>query len=1024
MPRTRTQNVTAAQWSPNGGALGAPDLTVPANQIFGANVFSPSVQRQRVPSEIFKRLQETLDQGLPLDPILADAVASAMKEWAMEKGATHFTHWFQPLTGSTAEKHDSFYGPTGDGAAIAEFSGKELIQGEPDASSFPTGGIRATFEARGYTAWDPTSPAFILENPNGALLCIPTAFASWTGEALDHKIPLLRSMDALSKSAVRALRLLGDSATDRVFTTVGPEQEYFLIDEQYYFERPDLINTGRTLFGAKPPKGHELDDHYFGSIPERVLACMLETERELAKLGVPIKTRHNEVAPAQYEVAPIFENSNVGSDHQQLTMQIMQNVARRYGLVCLLHEKPFAGVNGSGKHNNWSMGTDTGSNLLEPGATPHENHRFLFFCAAVIQAVNKHQALLRASIASPGQDHRLGANEAPPAIISIFLGAELEKVYSALESGSDDAATPKSELELGSSVLPALPKHGGDRNRTSPFAFTGNKFEFRALGSSQSLALPNTVLNTIVAEAIDDLSDKLEAKGGGEEAVLEIVRDAYAAEQADRVRRRQLLRGVARGGRGARAVQPQADAGRAAVAGQRADRRGVLALRRAVRARARVPLRGVRRAVRDEPQHRGGDGGRHGAHAPAPGRAAVHGAARRRRGRRRGGEADGRDHRPRRRLRREDLRARGGQRRPPRDRGRARGRQVRADDGGPGDGGGPRGRRQARADRAGLALAAAEVLGDPLHQVASWPAGAALRRLRPAGACNAVDAVGPTSDAACHARTAEALGDRPAAARAAGRSRDEGHVEAATDVGTLLLHAADQVITRRCFQDGAGSPPRARGCAAAAPPRPRRCSTCGANIGYFSGPRRPRASARSGTVVAVEPDGGQPAPAARTTCGATGATTPTVVPAAAVDARAACRRCGSAPTNTGDHQTHPTAQAGDALVPGVALDDLLDGIRLDVVKIDTQGSDHLVVAGLEHTLAASPDAVLLVELWLDGLADRGLRAEDVLAGYRRTGRALGLLQDDGTAPRASDDEILSTAAGWEGRWVNLVLEPA
>jgi glutamine synthetase len=531
MPRTRTQNVTAAQWSPNGGALGAPDLTVPANQIFGANVFSPSVQRQRVPSEIFKRLQETLDQGLPLDPILADAVASAMKEWAMEKGATHFTHWFQPLTGSTAEKHDSFYGPTGDGAAIAEFSGKELIQGEPDASSFPTGGIRATFEARGYTAWDPTSPAFILENPNGALLCIPTAFASWTGEALDHKIPLLRSMDALSRSAVRALRLLGDSATQRVFTTVGAEQEYFLIDEQYYFERPDLINTGRTLFGAKPPKGHELDDHYFGSIPERVLACMLETEKELAKLGVPIKTRHNEVAPAQYEVAPIFENSNVGSDHQQLTMQIMQNVARRYGLVCLLHEKPFAGVNGSGKHNNWSMGTDTGHNLLEPGATPHENSKFLFFCAAVIQAVNKHQALLRASIASPGQDHRLGANEAPPAIISIFLGAELEKVYGALESGSDDAATPKSELELGASTLPALPKHGGDRNRTSPFAFTGNKFEFRALGSSQSLALPNTVLNTIVAEAIDDLADKLEAEGAGEDAVLEVVRDAYAANK-------------------------------------------------------------------------------------------------------------------------------------------------------------------------------------------------------------------------------------------------------------------------------------------------------------------------------------------------------------------------------------------------------------------------------------------------------------------------------------------------------------
>ncbi|HEX6024410.1 MAG TPA: glutamine synthetase III, partial [Solirubrobacter sp.] len=453
------------------------------------------------------------------------------KEWALENGATHYTHMFQPLTGSTAEKHDSFYNPSGEGTAIAEFSGKELIQGEPDASSFPTGGIRATFEARGYTAWDPSSPAFILENPNGALLCIPTAFASWTGEALDHKIPLLRSMDALSRSAVGALRLFGDTATQRVFTTVGPEQEYFLIDEQYYFERPDLVTTGRTLFGAKPPKGHELDDHYFGSIPERVLACMLETERELTKLGVPIKTRHNEVAPAQYEVAPIFENSNVGSDHQQLTMQIMQNVARRYGLVCLLHEKPFAGVNGSGKHNNWSMGTDTGMNLLEPGDTPHENLLFLFFCAAVIQAVNRHQALLRASVANAGQDHRLGANEAPPAIISIFLGAELEKIFKAIETGSGDAATPQAYLSLGASVLPRLPLHGGDRNRTSPFAFTGNKFEFRALGSSMSLAMPNTVLNTIVAEAIDDLADKLEAATSGgaslEEGVLEVVKRSW-----------------------------------------------------------------------------------------------------------------------------------------------------------------------------------------------------------------------------------------------------------------------------------------------------------------------------------------------------------------------------------------------------------------------------------------------------------------------------------------------------------------
>jgi glutamine synthetase len=535
MPRTRMTNVSAAQWSPNGGAMGQSDLTQAGAYGFGANVFSPEIQRQRLPKAVYKRLQENLEAGDPLDPGLADAVAAAMKEWAMERGCTHFTHWFQPLTGSTAEKHDSFYNPTGDGNALAEFSGKELIQGEPDASSFPTGGIRATFEARGYTAWDPSSPAFILENPNGALLCIPTAFASWTGEALDHKIPLLRSMDALSRSAVRALKLLGNEDARRVFTTIGPEQEYFLIDENFYFERPDLVTTGRTLFGAKPPKGHELDDHYFGSIPERVLAFMLEAEREMAKLGIPIKTRHNEVAPGQYEFAPVFENSNVGSDHQQLCMQILQNVARRYDLICLLHEKPFAGVNGSGKHNNWSFGTDTGINLLEPGDTPHENLQFLFFCTAVLAAVNKHQELLRASIASPGQDHRLGANEAPPAIISIFLGAELQKVYDAIESGSGDAATPSSYLKLGASVLPHLPMHGGDRNRTSPFAFTGNKFEFRALGSSMSPGLPNTVLNTIAAQAIDQLSDGLQEQldGGAElaEAVLAVVKAGYGANK-------------------------------------------------------------------------------------------------------------------------------------------------------------------------------------------------------------------------------------------------------------------------------------------------------------------------------------------------------------------------------------------------------------------------------------------------------------------------------------------------------------
>jgi len=536
MVRSRQKNVVAAQWSPNGNSIGTTDLTVDGNQIYGQNVFGPTVQRKLLPKNVYQKLQQTLEQGQLLDASLADAVAAAMKKWALERGATHYTHWFQPLTGSTAEKHDSFFNPTDDGLSIAEFSGKELIKGEPDASSFPTGGIRQTFEARGYTAWDPTSPAFILENPNGAYLCIPTAFVSWTGEALDNKVPLLRSMDTLSKSAVKALRLFNDQSSERVFTTVGPEQEYFLIDEQYFYERPDLVNCGRTLFGAQPPKGHELDDHYFGSIPDRVLACMLDTERELQKLSVPVKTRHNEVAPGQYEIAPIFENSNVSADHQQLTMQTLENVARRYGLICLMHEKPFAGVNGSGKHNNWSMSTDTGQNLLEPGKTPHDNLQFLFFCAAVIQAVNKHQGLLRSSIASVGQDHRLGANEAPPAIISIFLGTELEKVFTAIEAGNAGESTPESFLGLGTPVLPPLPMDAGDRNRTSPFAFTGNKFEFRALGSSASLAWPNTVLNTIVAEAIDDLSEKLsndlESGKELESALKSLVKDSYSANKA------------------------------------------------------------------------------------------------------------------------------------------------------------------------------------------------------------------------------------------------------------------------------------------------------------------------------------------------------------------------------------------------------------------------------------------------------------------------------------------------------------
>ncbi|WP_354701188.1 Glutamine synthetase [Paraconexibacter sp. AEG42_29] len=536
MSKTRQHNVYAAQWSADGGAMGSVDLTAPGGIEFGENVFSLAVQRARLPKHTFKALQASLAAGSALEATLADTVAQAMREWAMEKGATHYTHWFQPLTNLTAEKHDGFFEPVGDGTALADFSGKELIQGEPDASSFPSGGLRATFEARGYTAWDPTSPAFIIENPNGALLCIPTAFVSWTGEALDHKIPLLRSMDALSNAAVKALNLLGDHSAARVFTTIGPEQEYFLIDEQYYFERPDLYTTGRTLFGANPPKGQELDEHYFGSIPERVLAYMMEVEAELTKLGIPIKTRHNEVAPAQYELAPMFESSNISSDHQQLTMQVLQSTARNYGLVCLLHEKPFAGLNGSGKHNNWSMGTDTGVNLLKPGETPETNAQFLFFCAAVIKAVNKHQALLRASVANAGQDHRLGANEAPPAIISIFLGKELENAFEMVATGKG-TALKKGLLSLGTEVLPVLPKDGGDRNRTSPFAFTGNRFEFRAVGSSMSLGFVNTVLNTIAAEALDELSTQLAkelktAKGDVFKAVSAIVKSVWEDDNA------------------------------------------------------------------------------------------------------------------------------------------------------------------------------------------------------------------------------------------------------------------------------------------------------------------------------------------------------------------------------------------------------------------------------------------------------------------------------------------------------------
>src|SRR5262245_5716159 len=480
--------------------------------LFGVNVFNEEAQRARLPKPVFKALQKTIKQGAQLtDPTIAEAVASAMKDWAIEHGATHYTHLFQPMTGLTAEKHDSFLAPTGTGGAVAEFSGKELIKGEPDASSFPSGGIRATFEARGYTAWDPTSPAYIREGPNGATLVIPTAFVSWTGESLDKKTPLLRSMEALSAQALRILRLFGNSEAKKVFTTVGPEQEYFLIDRNLFLLRPDLINCGRTLFGARPPKGQELEDQYFGTIPERVLACMADCEAEMFKLGIPVKTRHNEVAPSQYEIAPLFEDSNLATDHNMLTMDVMRRTSEKYGLVCLMHEKPFAGINGSGKHNNWSMSTDAGENLLNPGDTPHDNAQFLVFCVAVIRAVAKYPELLRVSVASAGNDHRLGANEAPPAIISIFLGEQLQDVMDQLERGDLKSTKQGGFMEVGVSVLPKLPRDAGDRNRTSPFAFTGNKFEFRAVGSSFSIAGPNTVLNTIVAESLDFIATKLEA---------------------------------------------------------------------------------------------------------------------------------------------------------------------------------------------------------------------------------------------------------------------------------------------------------------------------------------------------------------------------------------------------------------------------------------------------------------------------------------------------------------------------------
>lgn len=488
--------------------------------VFGSNVFNDSVMRERLPKETYKQLQRTIKEGRHLDTAVANVVANAMKDWAIEKGATHFTHWFQPMTGVTAEKHDSFITPTDDGRVILEFSGKELIQGEPDASSFPSGGLRATFEARGYTAWDATSYAFIKENT----LCIPTAFCSYGGEALDKKTPLLRSMEAINRQTLRVLRLFGDTQTTSVKTTVGPEQEYFLVEKEMFDKRPDLIYTGRTLFGARSPKGQELDDHYFGTIKTRVAAFMEDLDTELWKLGVLAKTEHNEVAPAQHELAPVFTTTNIATDHNQLTMELMQRIAKKHGLVCLLHEKPFAGMNGSGKHNNWSISTNTGKNLLDPGDTPHENAQFLLFLCAVLKAVDDYQDLLRISVASAGNDHRLGANEAPPAIVSVFLGTELTEILEAIEKDEQYGTKEKELWKVGVHTLPRFQKDATDRNRTSPFAFTGNKFEFRMLGSSDSISGANIVLNTAVAESLAGFSDVLEQSADFNSTLHDLIR--------------------------------------------------------------------------------------------------------------------------------------------------------------------------------------------------------------------------------------------------------------------------------------------------------------------------------------------------------------------------------------------------------------------------------------------------------------------------------------------------------------------
>ncbi|SDK72766.1 glutamine synthetase [Maridesulfovibrio ferrireducens] len=517
--KSRQNAITAVtNYTPPSTTLNFADIK--PTDLFGCNVFNDKVMKERLPKGIYKSLKKTIEHGEAIDPSIADTVAYAMKEWAMSKGATHYTHVFYPLTGSTAEKHDGFLSPDGKGSAIAEFEGKLLIQGEPDASSFPNGGLRTTFEARGYTAWDVTSPAYILENPNGTFLCIPTAFVSWKGEALDKKTPLLRANQVINTQAQRILKIFGDKSGNRVTSNAGAEQEYFLIDRNFYFARPDLQLAGRTLFGAKPAKGQELDDHYFGAIPRRVLSFMMDAEHELYKLGVPVKTRHNEVAPGQFEIAPVYEHANLATDHNQMLMTILKSIAKKHGMVCLLHEKPFAGINGSGKHLNYSLSCEGHGSLFDPGENPHKNAQFLIFCAAAIRAVHRHSKLLRAVVASASNDHRLGANEAPPAIMSIFLGKHLTEIFQKIQEGNSPTPTSSGFLKVGVDTLPTLPRDAGDRNRTSPFAFTGNRFEFRAVGSNASIAGPQVALNSMFAESLDFIATELENATKGDQSKL------------------------------------------------------------------------------------------------------------------------------------------------------------------------------------------------------------------------------------------------------------------------------------------------------------------------------------------------------------------------------------------------------------------------------------------------------------------------------------------------------------------------